>query len=86
MHGSHAPGPPPPHPNYVTIFHHTGSCCFVVLAALPQTRKLFSHIQEEFVAGVNKRQTTAFLIGGSILGVGMALAGAVWQTPYNMSL
>eukprot|EP00731_Ephydatia_muelleri_P028257 Em0019g1130a len=54
----------------------TGSCCFVVLAALPQTRKLFSYIQEEFVGGVNKRQTAAFVIGGGILGVGMALAGA----------
>eukprot|EP00731_Ephydatia_muelleri_P028258 Em0019g1131a len=53
-----------------------GSCCFVVLAALPQTRKLFHCVQEDFASDVNGRQISAFLIGGGILGVGMTLAGA----------
>ncbi|KAL5463847.1 hypothetical protein EMCRGX_G032790 [Ephydatia muelleri] len=58
----------------------TGSCCFVVLAALPQTRKLFSYIQEEFVGGVNKRQTAAFVIGGGITGSGH---GSSWSVSWH---
>ena len=49
----------------------------MLFAAIPQMRKRFSILQEEFFNGVNKRQTLAFIIGGGILGVGMALAGAV---------
>ena len=49
----------------------------MLFAAIPQMRKRFSNLQEEFLNDVNKCQTLAFIIGGGILGVGMALAGAV---------
>ena len=59
------------------MFIHAGLGSFVVLNLLPLTHNMFSNMRNNFGCCVKRKTITAFAVGGTLLGVGMALSGAV---------
>ena len=56
---------------------YTGLGSFVVLNLLPPTHNMFSNMRNNFGCYVKRKKIIAFAVGGTLLGEGMALSGAV---------
>lgn len=50
---------------------------FIILYALPYTRKLFEQVRVEFGGCVTAKRVITFMAGGALLGMGMTVSGAV---------
>lgn len=55
---------------------------FTVLYALPMTTKYFSRVRSGFSGCVHNQTLPSLVLGGSIIGVGMTLAGTVRAMVY----
>ena len=63
---------------YQWLLHvSAGLGSFVVLNLLPPTHNMFSKMRNNFGCCVKRKTVTAIAVGGTLLGVGMALSGAV---------
>lgn len=68
------------------MYIYIGSVCFFVLAVIPSTKKLFHQVRENYTIGLGARRIAAFIVGGSILGMGMTVSGAVSPSTVELEL
>ena len=69
----------------VSIFV-TGLGSFALLSLLPLTQKLFVTVRESFGGCVNTKRLAALVMGGTFLGMGMTISGAVSPVVVSMTM
>ena len=67
----------PSHLHNMLAHMHTGLVIFILLSLFPPTRSLFDKVRSTFTQTVEQKRAVAFVVSGTILGMGMTVSGAV---------